>query len=115
MLLSLFTCHTFQSLKDNSLNLIAKYFGNSLETLNLSHSKQVTGKGLRQISKRCEKIISIDLGALPLLEESSVRSILRRSSSTLKSLNVGGNQKIRDAFIQQMMQRDYHDCLIYRR
>jgi len=99
-------------LQDKSLPLIGKYFGDSLETLNVSGDKLLTGKGLGKVAKQLKKIISIDAGGTKITP-SAVLSLLKKCS-TLRSLNVGSTN-INDEWIADVMSREYHDVLIYSR
>lgn len=100
-------------LKDSSLQHIGKYFGDSLETLNVSGSKLLSGKQIGKLAKQLQKIISIDAGGTKITN-SAVLHFLKKCNKTLRSLNVGGTN-ISEEWIADVMGRDYHDCLIYSR
>jgi hypothetical protein len=102
------------SLKDHSLQLIGKYFGKDLETLNVSACKLLTGKGLGKIAKYCSSVVSVDVGGTKITC-ATVLSFLKKCSGTLRSLNIGRGAEIDDGWIADVMGRDTHDCLIYRR
>ncbi|GMI08701.1 hypothetical protein TrVE_jg9293 [Triparma verrucosa] len=112
--LTLSGCDTFN---DRGLNFVGKYFGGSLETLNISGCKSLTGKGLKSVGRHCKKIVSIDAGGLKDLKRKAILSLLKKTSPTLRSLNVGGctGEVEDDEWIWQTMGREFHDCLLYRR
>ncbi|GMH92270.1 hypothetical protein TL16_g12294 [Triparma laevis f. inornata] len=112
--LTLSGCDTFN---DRGLSFVGKYFGRSLETLNVSGCKGLTGKGLKSVGRHCNKIVSIDLGGLKSLKRRDLLSLLKKTSTSLRSLNVGGcTGEVEDSeWIGQTMGREFHDCLIYRR
>ena len=100
-------------LKDNSLQHIGKHFGDSLETLNVSGSKQLSGKQLGKIAKHLQSIISVDAGGTKITN-SAVLHFLKKCNKTLRSLNVGGTN-IDEVWCADVMGRDYHDVIIYSR
>ena len=113
--LSNLTLAGLENLKDSCLTAIGRLFGRSLETVNLSGNKQLTGKGVKSLVKHCEVIVSLDLCNTSELTQAHLRYMLRKGVRSLKSINIGGCLAIGDDFVKSIMADESHDTLIYRR
>ena len=101
------------SLTDKGLCLVSKYFGGSLETLNVSSCKLLTGKSLRPLSRSAQSLVSLDLGSTRT-KPAHILCLLKRCRK-LRSLNVGGCEGVDRVWIEGIMGRDFHDCKIWQR